>query len=122
MSKVTLITRYLLALMMLVFGLNKFLHFMEMPPLTGEAASYMATIGGSYILPTIGVLYIASALLLFANKAVGLATVLLAPIAYNALMFHLTLDPANTAGAALFVALLLLTMIGNASKYKSLFT
>lgn len=122
MSKVTLAARYLLGLMMLVFGLNKFIGFMPMPELEGEAAAYMAVMGSSYIMPTIGIIYIASAILLFAGKAVGLATLLLAPIAFNALMFHITLDPANIAGAAIFVALLVLTMIGNAPKYRPLLT
>ncbi len=120
MSKVALVARYLLALMMVVFGLNKFLGFMPMPELTGDAATFMTAIGSSYIIPTLGALYLLSAVLLAANKAVGLATVILAPLAYNAFMFHLTLDPANIAGAAIFVVLLVITMIGNASKYKSL--
>lgn len=120
MSKITLVACYLLALMMILFGLNEFLGFMPMPELTGEAATYMATIGGSYILPTLGVLYLLSGVLLAANKAVGLATILLAPLAYNAFMFHLTLDPANIAGAAVFLALVVVVMLGNASKYKSL--
>ncbi|EDY84809.1 hypothetical protein VDG1235_4442 [Verrucomicrobiia bacterium DG1235] len=120
MSKVSLVARYLLALMMLVFGLNKFMGFMPMPELTGDAATFMAAIGSSYIITTLGILYILSAILLAANKAVGLATVILAPLAFNAFMFHLTLDPANIGGAAVFVILLALVMIGNASKYKSL--
>ncbi len=120
MSKVALVARYLLALMMVVFGLNKFLGFMPMPALTGDAATFMTAVGSSYIIPTLGVLYLLSAVLLATNKAVGLGTVILAPLAYNAFMFHLTLDPANIAAAAIFVALLLITMIGNASKYKSL--
>lgn len=120
MSKISLVARYLLALMMVVFGLNKFLGFMPMPELTGEAATFMIAIGGSYIMTTLGVLYLVSAGLLAANKAVGLATVILAPLAYNAFMFHLTFDPANIGGAAVFLVLLVVTMIGNGSKFKSL--
>ncbi|MDQ8202331.1 hypothetical protein [Pelagicoccus sp. SDUM812003] len=122
MQKVALVARYLLALMMIVFGLNKFIGFMSFPEMQGFAAEYMKVMGGSYIMPSIGVIYLIAAAMLLLNRAVGLATVLLAPIAYNALMFHLTLDPENIAGAAIFVVLLVLVMIGNASKYRSLLT
>ncbi len=120
MSKVSLIARYLLAVMMIVFGLNKFLFFLEMPEPTGFAAEYMSVIAGSYIFKTIAIIYLVSAVLLLVNKAVGLATILLAPIAFNAFMYHLTLDVANIAGAVVFVVLLALVMIGNSSKYKAL--
>lgn len=122
MKKVSLVARYLLALMMIVFGLNKFLGFMPMPELTGDAAAYMTVVGTSYLLHTIGIIYILSGLLLVLNKAVGFATILLAPIAFNAFMFHLTLDPANIAGAAVFVVLLVLTMLGDKSRYRALFS
>jgi len=122
MKQVTLIARYLLAVMMLVFGLNKFLHFMAFPELKGKALDYMTVVGTTYILPTLGVLYIFSAAMLMLNRAVGLATILLAPLAFNAFMFHLTLDPANIAGAAVWLGLLVVVMIGNLPKYKTLFS
>ncbi len=120
MKKTTLIARYLLALMLVIFGLNKFMGFIEFPPLEGFASEYMAVIAGSYILKSMGVVYLISALMLATNKAVGLATVLVAPIAFNALMFHLTLDPANMAGAVALSVLTALVMVGNAEKYKGL--
>ncbi len=120
MAKLFLIARYLLGVFVFVFGLNKFVGFMEYPPHDGFAAQYMAVIGGSYILKSMGVIYILSAILLVTGRAVGLATVLLAPIAYNAFMFHLTLDPANIAGALVFVALIAVVMIGNKEKYLGL--
>ena len=120
MKKVFLIARYLLALMLLVFGANKFLGFMPFPPLEGFAVDYMKVIAGSYILKTLGILYIASGIMLAVNKMVGLATILVAPLAFNAFMFHLTLDPANIAGAAIFVVLTVVVMIGNKGAYKAL--
>lgn len=120
MKKVFLVARYLLGLFVFVFGLNKFIGFMEFPAFEGFAAQYMTVIGGSYILKSMGVIYILSALLLITGRAVGLATILLAPIAYNAFMFHLTLDPANIAGAVVLVALIVVVMIGNKSSYLGL--
>ena len=117
-KKVFLVARYLLGVS--VFGLNKFIGFMDFPAFEGFAAQYMTVIEGSYILKTMGVIYILSAILLITGRAVGLATVLIDPIAYNAFMFHLTLDPANTAGALVFVALIVAVMIGNKEKYLGL--
>ena len=93
---------------------------MDFPAFEGFAAQYMTVIEGSYILKTMGVIYILSAILLITGRAIGLATVLIDPIAYNAFMFHLTLDPANTAGALVFVALIVAVMIGNKEKYLGL--
>ncbi len=120
MQKVTTVAQYLLALMLVIFGLNKFIGFMTFPPLDGFAADYMNVIGGSYILKTMGIIYLAGAVMLILNKAVGLAAVLLAPIAFNAFMFHLTLDPANIAGAAIFLVLTALVIIGNKDKFQGL--
>jgi len=120
MQKVTLVARYLLALMMLVFGLNKFIGFMPMPELSGFAAEFMGVVGGSYLLKTIALVEIAGGILLALNKAVGLATVLLAPVAFNAFMFHLTLDPGGIAAAAIFVVLLVLVIVGHTDRYKAL--
>lgn len=120
MKKVPLISRYLLAAMLLVFGVNKFVGFMEFPEMSGFAAEYMNVIANSYIMPTLGVLYIFAAVLLISNKMVGLATVLVAPLAFNAFMFHLTLDPANIVGALIFVVLTVLVMIGHKNAYKGL--
>ena len=41
MKKAKLIVRILLGLMVLVFGLNKFLQFMPMPPLPESAGEFM---------------------------------------------------------------------------------
>lgn len=43
MKIATLIARILLGLIFVVFGLNGFLHFIPMPPPTGEAAKQFGT-------------------------------------------------------------------------------
>ena len=66
------------------------------------------------------VIYILSANILITGRALGLDAVSLTPIAYNALMFHLTLYPANTAGALVFVVLIVVDVIGKKEKYLGL--
>jgi len=119
MEKTTLIARYLLALMLLVFGLNKFLGFMSMPqyPPESSATAYMVGLSGVHIFPVLGVLYILCAILLASNKAVGLATMIIAPIAFNILLFHFTLDPAGSVAGIILTALLVLVIVGNKEKY-----
>jgi len=90
----TAITRVLLGLMFLVFGLNGFLNFMPQPKqmpqeimtVTGSLmkAGYMTVVSGAEVL--IGVL------LLF-NRFVPLALAMLAPIIVGILTFHIFLAP-----------------------------
>lgn len=121
MKNIAIIARYLLAVLLLVFGLNKFFEFLPMPEHTGAAADYMETITSTYIFPTLAVLYIGCGIFLIINRAIGLVTVILAPLAYNAIAFHLTLDPGNIAAAAVFGVLLIIVMLDNLPRYKALF-
>ena len=122
MKKASLFARYLLALMLLVFGLNKFLGFMPSPDYSTnpEAMAYMIGLSGAKLFPALGIIYLISAFLLAVNKMVGLATVSLAAVAFNILLFHLALDPANIAPGLIFTVLLAIVMIGNKSKYEPL--
>ncbi len=122
MEKASLYARYLLALLLLVFGANKFIGFMPMPEyLPGSAQmTYMAGLSGVHIFPILGIIYIASAILLGTNRMVGLATVILAAVAFNFLLFHIVLDPAGLPPALVFTVLLVLVMLGNKDKYQAL--
>ena len=122
MKKTSLIARYLLALVLAIFGLNKFLHFMPMPSYAdGSAAlNYMIGLSGTPLFPILGVLYLVSAALFVSNKCVGLAIVLIGAIAFNFTLFHLALDPANIVAALVVDVLLVIVAIGNAGKLKSL--
>jgi len=63
---------------------------------TSAATAYMVGIGGVNMFTVLGILYILTAAMLGANKLVGLATMIVAPIAFNILLFHFTLDPAGS--------------------------
>lgn len=121
MEKVTLIARYLLALMLLVFGLNKFLGFMPMPPPEGDALTYFQGINAVNMMPILGVLYLLSAIALASNKLVGLAIVILGAIAFNILIFHLQLDPGGIVPGLVLTILLVLTALGQKEKLMPLF-
>lgn len=122
MKKASLIARYLLAAMLLVFGLNKFLNFMPAPAYAPDSPpmDYMGALSQVSMFPILGVIYIVAALLLVANKLVGLVCVTLAAVVFNILLFHLTIDPANIAGGLVFAVLLLIVMLGNTDRLRCL--
>jgi hypothetical protein len=121
-STVTKVARYLLALIMLVFGANKFLNFMPMPPLPEAAQAFMGALGSSgYIFPILGIVYIIAGFCLAFNKAVPFALAMLVPISINIVAFHLKFDPTGVAAAALVAILNILLISANWDKFKALF-
>ncbi|WP_298221416.1 DoxX family membrane protein [Flavobacterium sp.] len=105
-SQFTLLVRIVLGILLIVFGSNKFLHFIPLPPPTGSAADFMNSLGATgYIFPFVGMLEVIIGAMLLFKKWVAFALILLAPISINILLFHLFLDIPGV-GAALIVAIL----------------
>jgi putative oxidoreductase len=93
MKTTTVIARFLLGLIFLVFGLNGFLHFIPAPPPTGTAGQFLGALFVSHYLVPIFLLQITSAVLLLVNRYVPLALTLLAPIIVNILLIHILMAP-----------------------------
>jgi len=90
-----IIARILLGLIFFVFGLNGFLNFMHAPLPPGLAGTFLSTLVASHFVYFVaGVQVIAGALLLV-NRFVPLALALLAPVLYNILVFHITMQPSG---------------------------
>jgi hypothetical protein len=101
----THISRFLLGLIFLVFGLNGFLHFIPMPPPSGVAGQFLgAMFVSNYLLVVSALQGILGALLLI-NRYVPLALTILGPIIVNILLFHGLMNPAGI-GLAVFVTIL----------------
>lgn len=99
------VSRFLLGLIFLIFGLNGFLHFIPMPPPSGVAGQFFgALFVSNYLVPIFGLQVISGALLLV-NRFVPLALTILAAIIVNILLFHVLMNPAGL-GLAVFVAIL----------------
>ena len=99
------VSRFLLGLIFLIFGLNGFLHFIPMPPPSGVAGQFFAALFVSnYLVPIFGLQVISGALLLV-NRFVPLALTILAAIIVNILLFHVLMNPAGL-GLAVFAAIL----------------
>jgi DoxX len=98
--------RSLLGLAFLVFGLNKFLHFIPNPAEPPAAMEFFgALFKTGYFLPLLATTEVVSGGLLLANVMVPFALVLLAPVIVNIFMFHLFLAPGGLPIAAIFAAL-----------------
>ena len=88
------ISRYLLGLVFLVFGLNGFLHFIPVPPPKDPLArQYLGALFVSHYLVMIYLLQIVPGALLLANRYVPLALTLLGPVLANIVFFHAFMAP-----------------------------
>lgn len=88
MKIASLISRLLLGVVFVVFGLNGFLHFIKAPMPEGIAGQFAgALFGTKYYVVIFGVQLIGGILFLV-NRFVPLGVVLLGPIIVNILCFH----------------------------------
>lgn len=97
------VSRVLLGLVFVVFGLNFFLHFIPQPPAPPAAMAFLGALFASgYVFPLIKTIEVVAGALLIARVAVPFALVLLAPIIVNIVAVHTLLAPAGLP-LALFV-------------------
>jgi hypothetical protein len=100
------IARYLLGVLFTVFGLNMFFNFIPAPPPPpGYAGQFSAVMMATHYMYAVGSVMVVSGLLFLANLYVPLALVLLAPVLYNILIFHIVMNPSGI-GMGLFATLL----------------
>ena len=105
MKKLVLISRVLLGLMFLVFGLNGFLNFIPAPPPTGIAGQFIGAMFVSHYLAAVFVLEIIAGVLLLSNRFVLAALTILGPLLVNIVLFHAFMAPAGYAPAVIAIAL-----------------
>ena len=110
MKALIIITRSLLGLVFVVFGLNAFLHFIPMPPPKGLAGDFLKVLFVSHYFYVVAILQIVGGALLLLGRFVPLGLTLLGPVIVNILLFHLFLEPAGLplAGVVAVLALFLL--------------
>ena len=106
MKIVTLITRLLLGLIFVVFGLNGFLNFINMGPMpSGLAGQFIGALAQSHYFWVVAALQVAGGALLLLNRFVPLALVLLGPVIVSIILYHVFLNPSG-AGLAIVVIIL----------------
>jgi len=121
MKIAVLIARNLLGLLFLVFGLNGFLHFIPMPPLSGLAGQYMGALFVSNYLVPVFILQVLGGVLLLANRFVPLALVLLGPVIVNIVLFHVLMAPEGLPVALVATALWLVVFYSTRRAFAGIF-
>ncbi|MFT5821278.1 MAG: putative oxidoreductase [Crocinitomix sp.] len=116
-SKVSLVIRILLAAFVLLFGINKFAHFMSFPPVPGDGGVLMGVYVTSGFFSLIGVLEIIAGLALLAGKFIPIALTVIIAIMVNAVIFHVLHDPATVMGAIIGLVLGLVLVFGYKDKF-----
>ena len=120
MEITSVIARFLLGLIFLVFGLNGFLNFIPMPPPTGVAGQFIGALFLSHSLIVIFAIQLIGAVLLLVNRYVPLALTVLAPIVVNILLFHLFMAPSGLPLAILVTVLWVLAFVNVRSAFGGL--
>ena len=121
MNKAQLIIRILFGLILVIFGSNKFLHFMPMPPMPEAAGAFMgALVDSGYLMTLVALVEIVAGVSILINKYKTLALVILLPVILNAFLFHLFLDLSRIAGSAVALMMNLFLMYANKESYRSL--
>jgi hypothetical protein len=105
MNTLVLISRILLGIVFLVFGLNGFLNFIPAPPPVGVAGQYFGALFVSHYILAVFALQITAGVLLLVNRFIPLALAILAPVLVNIALFHVLMSPQGFAPAIIAIAL-----------------
>lgn len=120
-NKVFLGIQILSGLMLVMFGLNKFLNFIPMPPPSAEMGVFMgALFGTGYFMKLVAVVEIVAGLSFITNKFTALMAVVLMPVMVNATLAHLFLDPSGIGGAAMLTLFTIIVMVHHKDAYSKL--
>ncbi len=120
-TKVFIAVRLLLGLMLLIFGLNKFFDFLPAPEgMSADAGAYFGALISAKVITLVAVVEVLAGLALVINKFGALMAIILMSISVNAVLFHVTLDPGNTAPAVVLLVLNIIVLYGYKDKYKAL--
>ncbi len=125
MKIAVLITRSILGLIYIVFGLNFFLHFIPMPttPPPKQVMDFqMGLMGSGYFFNVLKVTEIISGIFLLINKFTALFLVIIFPITLNIFLFHAFLAPSGLALAAPMIIINLFLGFAYRKYYAPVFT
>jgi uncharacterized membrane protein YphA (DoxX/SURF4 family) len=107
MKIATIIARLLLGLVFVVFGANKFLHFLPNPPMQGAGAQFMGAMFETHYLYVVATCEVIGGSLLLLGRFVPLGLTLLGPVIVNILAFHVFMDNSGLPVALVVSALAL---------------
>jgi hypothetical protein len=116
-------SRIIFGLMFLVFGLNGFLQFMPVPPMTPEAGALLGAFAKTgYFFPMIKILELVLGFLILINVMVPFSLVAMTPILVGITTIHLFLNPAGLPMMIVFHVLHAFLVAGYFKELKPLLT
>jgi putative oxidoreductase len=121
MKIAALISRILLGLVFVVFGLNGFLNFMKGPLPSGVAGQFLGALMQSHFVFVLSAVELAGGALLLANRYVPLALVLLGPVIVNIFFYHLLMDRSGLIIAIVVIILWGLIALRHRQSFSGLF-
>jgi uncharacterized membrane protein YphA (DoxX/SURF4 family) len=121
MRIVSIVARYLLAIIFLVFGFNGFFHFLTMPPMPGIPGQFMGAVFESHFYVVIFGLQVISGLLFLIGRYVPLALVLIGPVLFDILCFHIFMAPSSIGPGLLATLLWFLVFYSVRSHFAGIF-
>ena len=121
MKIAVLIARILLGLIFVIFGLNGFLNFLHAHMPTGTAGQYMAVMATTHYIHVVFVVQLVGGLLLLSGQFIPLALILLGPVIFNILVFHITMLPAGLPPGLLALVLWLIIFFGVRHAFAGIF-
>ncbi len=124
-KNVFMVLRILLGLVLLIFGTNKFFHFIPdgtMPMPDAAGMDFLGALGATgYMFYVIGGIEVVVGLYLLLNRCITTALLLFAPIIVNIFLFHVFLDPSGFLTGTLITVIYLLLVYENRKSFKPLF-
>jgi putative oxidoreductase len=121
MKIAVLISRILLGLVFVVFGLNGFLNFIKGPLPSGVAGQFLGALMQSHFVLVVSAVELAGGALLLANRYVPLALVLLGPVIVNIFFYHLLMDRSGLIIAIVVIILWGLIALRHRQYFSGLF-
>lgn len=108
--KIEIGARWLTGIIFVVFGANKFFHFIPMPePPPPELAVFQGFMASIYLMPLIAIVEVIAGVLFILNRYVALGLLIITPIAVNIVLFHAFLGPEGLPmGVFLLIAIVFL--------------
>ncbi|GGG55863.1 hypothetical protein GCM10011414_27130 [Croceivirga lutea] len=116
------VTRVLLAIILLIFGSNKMLHFLPMniEAIPTAALDFTSSLKNTYALYLISILEILAAIAFLTNRYGALMALILMSISINAFLYHLFLLPQGLALSIVFLVFNIVILIGYKERYTEL--
>lgn len=118
--KVTTGLRIFFGLFCLFFGINKFVGFLEFPPIPGDGGTLLSIYASSGFLKIIGVLEILGGIALLIGRYVPMALIVMIAIMLNAAVFHALHDPGAIAGALVGLVMSLVLLYAYKTRFLSI--